>query len=159
MPHQQLLPPGDTADDGRTVSRLRRAQRTPQLPAGQLVEGNANAPLAPDNTDQAVPANERVGRCTPFRDCEVVILLEIPLPNHRAVACGKAEQVALRTQRIQAGTIHGGSGAGTDRVCGHGRVRAVPVVRPKRLAVGLVEAKQTLPAGQQFADEIDVTGR
>ena len=156
VPYQQLLRPAYAPDDRRAITGLFRAQRSPQFPARHLVKGNTSGSFPPNDADQVLPVHKRMSRGAPLRNLQPVILLEITTPMHHAGLRVKTKQVSLRAKRVHASAVHGRGRPGANRIGGHGRVRAVPLVCPKQFPVDFIQANQALPAGQEFADEVDV---
>ena len=106
VPDDELPRPADLEDHRRTVADLVMGRRrllghrqaAPDLLTGVLVEGDGDAPLAPDERDQLVTVDQRVGGVTPHRNAGVVVLGQVLGPNRLAVVGVQADEVAHRAE-------------------------------------------------------------
>src|SRR5262249_31235078 len=137
--------PAGGNDDWR-AERQGVIQRLPHLLAGVLVQtDDAGARFAADEQDQEVSFDQRRRRARGKPD--VVILLQIPLPEHFARAGVEAEEVPDPSHRVHLAIPDNRCRDGTDlllRVEGPVLVGDLIGVGPERLAGRLVETVDAL---------------
>src|SRR5687768_13017765 len=111
MPDQELPLAAGGDHRRRAVAGLLGGERSPQLFACVLVEGDGDGAFAADEADQLFAVNEGMAAETPNRRLGFVLLLQLLRPENSTLRGVEAEQVAFRTKRIDLAGVDGGRGS------------------------------------------------
>src|SRR6185503_7894722 len=113
VPDDELALATELVDHRRTIARFLCAERAPEFLAAVLVQCHGHAPFPSDQADELLSVNQRMSGEAPHRRFGAEIFFELARPKDFAGCSLQAEQISLRTERVNFSLMNSRRGART----------------------------------------------